>query len=258
MGTQDSVQSVRRALQLLSSFTPERSQWAVGDLSRTTGLNKSVVARLMTTMASEGYVIQDERSKAYTIGPQVFAVGSVYEPPVLLDRLARSLMQELALSSGQTCALGIPAGEQFMYVIVAENPRPATVRVTVEAGRRRPYHSTAVGKILLANMPDSQRECLLAAPLTKMTPFTIDSADTLRAELAEVRITGLAFSEQESVLGVGAIAAGIRNATGICIAGLNVVYPYQLIQGDQRAALARLTLETAHRISERVGHLTLR
>ena len=257
MATQDSVQSVRRALQLLSSFTPERSQWAVGDLSRTTGLNKSVVARLMTTMATEGYVIQDKQTKAYTIGPQVFAVGSVYEPRVLLDRLARSLMQELALVSGQTCALGIPAGKQFMYVIVAENPRPATIRVTVEAGRRRPYHSTAVGKILLANMPDERREELLSAPLAKTTPYTIDSAAALRKELDEARITGLAYSDQESVLGVGAVAAGIRNATGDCIAGLNVVYPYQLVQGEQRAALARLTLETACRISERVGHLAL-
>jgi DNA-binding IclR family transcriptional regulator len=229
----------------------------VGDLSRTTGLNKSVVARLMTTMATEGYVIQDEQSKAYTIGPQVFAVGSVYEPRVLLDRLARSLMQELALASGQTCALGIPAGDQFMYVIVAENPRPATVRVTVEAGRRRPYHSTAVGKILLANMPEDQRDSLLAAPLAKMTAFTVDAVDKLRAELAEVLVTGIAYSEQESVLGVGAVAAGIRNATGVCIAGLNVVYPYQLIQGEARDNLARLTLETAHRISERVGHLAL-
>lgn len=258
MATQDSVQSVRRALQLLNSFTPERTQWSVGDLSRTTGLHKSVVARLMTTMASEGFLVQDEGNKAYTIGPQVFAIGSVYEPRLFLDRVARPVMQDLAMSCGQTCALGIVSGQQFMYVIVVENPRAMTFRITVEAGRRRPYHAAAVGKMLLANMPEEQAERILdGGPLTKLTPFTIDSSDALRAELAEIRRTGVAFSDQESVPGVGAVAAGIRNANGYCVAALSVVFPFHLVTGEEREKLTCSTRDAAHRISERVGCLAL-
>ncbi|MEA2526666.1 MAG: IclR family transcriptional regulator, acetate operon repressor, partial [Thermomicrobiales bacterium] len=81
------VQSVQRALQLLSLFAPHRTRlaprrtlWTVSDLARATGLHKSVVARLMATMALDGFVVQDPATKAYRIGPQAFAVGSAYEP----------------------------------------------------------------------------------------------------------------------------------------------------------------------------------
>jgi IclR family acetate operon transcriptional repressor len=212
----------------------------------------------MTTMASEGFLVQDEGNKAYTIGPQVFAIGSVYEPRMFLDRVARPIMQDLATSCGQTCALGIPSGQQFMYVIVVENPRATTFRITVEAGRRRPYHAAAVGKVLLANMPEEQVERILDnGPLTKLTAFTIDSIPVLRAELAEIQRTGVAFSDQESVLGVGAVAAGIRNANGYGVAAINVVFPFHLIPSDEREKMRRLTLDAAHRISERVGCLSL-
>ena len=258
MGTQDSVQSVRRALQLLTSFTPERTQWSVGDLSRRTGLHKSVVARLMTTMASEGFLVQDESNKTYTLGPVVFAIGSVYQPRMILERVALSAMQELATAAGQTCALAIPAGLECMYVMAVESPGPSTMRVTVQPGRRRPYHTSAVGKILLANMPDQECERILAhAPLTRLTPFSIASVEALQAELADVRRTGVAFSNQESVLGVGAVAAAVRNANGLAIAAISVVFPFHLIQREQRKRITRLTLEAATRVSERVGWHTL-
>lgn len=254
MATQDSVQSVRRALQLLTSFTPERTQWSVGDLSRRTGLHKSVVARLMTTMASQGFLVQDEANKTYTVGPEVFAIGSVYEPRMILERVALSAMHELAAAAGQTCALAIPAGLECMYVLAVENPSPSMIRVTVQPGRRRPYHTSAVGKILLANMPDQEQERILAhAPLSRLTPFSLASVDALQTELATVRRAGVAVSNQESVLGVGAIAAAVRNANGVAIAAISVVFPFHLVQREQRKRITRLTLEAATRVSERVG-----
>lgn len=212
----------------------------------------------MTTMASAGFLIQDDDNKAYTIGPQVFAIGSVYEPRVFLEHAAQSIMSELAPACGQTCALGIAAGDQFMYVIAVDNPRATTLRVTVRPGTRRPYHAAAVGKMLLANMPAEQAERVLeGVPLVKLTPYTIDSVEVLRAELNEIRRTGVAFSNQESVLGIGAIAAGIRNAHGSTIAGINVVFPYHLVTPEERERIVRRALDAARQISERVGCLAL-
>jgi DNA-binding IclR family transcriptional regulator len=145
-----------------------------------------------------------------------------------------------------------------MYAIVVDNPRVTTLRVTVHPGRRRPYHSSAVGKMLLANMPAEQAERILEiTPLVKQTPFTIDSVEALRAELDEIRRTGVAFSNQESVLGIGAIAAGIRNSNGSMIAGITIVFPFHLVSGEERAMVVRLALEAAQHISERVGCLAL-
>ena len=212
----------------------------------------------MTTMASAGFLVQDESNKTYAVGPEAFAICSAYEPRMILERVALSAMQELASAAGHTCALAIPAGLECMYVMAVESSGASTTRVTVQPGRRRPYHTAAVGKVLLANMPDQQRERILAhAGLSKLTPFSIDSLEALEAELAEVRRTGVAFSRQESVLGVGAVAAAVRNANGVAIAAISVVFPFHLVQREQRKRITRLTLEAATRISERVGWHTL-
>jgi DNA-binding IclR family transcriptional regulator len=252
------IQSVQRAMKLLSAFTPETRQWSVSDLARWSGLHKSVVARLMGTMAMDGFVVQDPTTRTYTIGPQGFAVGSAYEPYTMLDRIARPVMQELAVASGHACALGVPVGREFMYLIVVEGPRSTPIRVTIEVGARRPYHAAAIGKILLAHMPPVRAHDILGdGPLPKLTPHTIDSVERIDAELSEVRRTGIATSQQEAIIGAGAVAAGIKNAQGETIAGLNVTYLIHIVPEEERATLAHLTVEAARRISQRVGTLSL-
>lgn len=251
------IQSVQRAMKLLSAFTPERRQWSVSDLARWSGLHKSVVARLLATMALDGFVVQDPTTRTYTIGPQGFAVGSAYEPYTILDRIARPVMQDLAVASGHACALGVPVAREFMYLIVVEGPRSTPIRVTIEVGARRPYHAAAIGKILLARMsPAHVREILGDGPLPKLTPHTIDSVERMDAELAEVRRTGIAISRQEAIVGAGAVAAGITNALEETIAGVNVTYPVYLVEEHEIATLARLTAEAAGRISQRVGAMS--
>jgi DNA-binding IclR family transcriptional regulator len=257
VGLRQPIQSVQRAMKLLSAFTPERRQWSVSDLARWSGLHKSVVARLLATMALDGFLMQDPTTRTYTIGPQGFAVGSAYEPYTMLDRIARPAMQELATASGHACALGVPVGREFMYLIVVEGPRSTPIRVTIEVGARRPYHAAAIGKILLARMsPVHVREILGDGPLPKLTPHTIDSVEQMHAELAEVRRTGIAISQQEAIVGAGAVAAGITNARGETIAGINVTYLIHIVSEEERATIARLTVEAAARISQRVGTLS--
>ena len=69
-----SIRSVQRAMQILGKFGTIRKSWGVMDLSRETGLHKSVVTRILATMAHEGFVVQDPESRAYSAGPKAFAV----------------------------------------------------------------------------------------------------------------------------------------------------------------------------------------
>lgn len=248
------VRSVRRALQLLTAFTPARPQWTVSDLARATGLHKSVVGRLLATLALDGFVVQDPASRAYTIGPQAFAVGNVYGPYTILDRVARPVMEELTQASGHACALGVPVDHQFMYLIVIEGPRSTPVRVTIEVGGRRPYHAAAIGKVLLAHMPGERVHALVGdGALRQQTPYTIASVERLLAELDEIRRRGIAVSRQEALVGVGAVAAPIVNAHGVCVAGLNITYPVHLVSERDMEGLAHLTRAAAGRIAQRLG-----
>ena len=250
------IQSVQRALALLSLFTPAKPVWAVGDLARATGLHKSVVTRLMATMARQGFVVQDTVTRAYSVGPQAFAVGSVYEPYHVLHQVTRPLMDELTLRSGHSTCLGVPAGQRFMIVDTLEGNNQ--LRVAFEIGERPHYHSAAIGKVLLAGMTDEQVcEIVGDDSFPAITKHSITELDALRAELTRIRASGYALSDQESIIGVGAVAAPLTNAHGSTVAGISVVYPSHLTPETEIEALIELIKEYAVRASERIGVLAL-
>jgi DNA-binding IclR family transcriptional regulator len=255
------IQSVQRALQLLSLFAPHRmrqaprrTQWTVSDLARVTGLHKSVVARLMATMALDGFVVQDPTTKAYRIGPQAFAVGSAYEPLTVLDRVARPVMTALTDRCGHACYLGVPAGSHWVFLIAVESSR--SVRVTIEVGENRYYHSDAIGKILLSGMDDDHIRALLGpGPLPKVTPNTIESLDALLAEIAVVRREGVSFNREESIVGAGSVAAPIHDANGTIVAGLSIVFPTHIVTADEVATLTEFVRQAGRQISQQLGTL---
>jgi IclR family acetate operon transcriptional repressor len=132
------------------------------------------------------------------------------------------------------------------------------LRVAFEIGERPHYHSAAIGKVLLAGMADEQVRALVGdEPFPAITPRSITSLDALRAELARVREQGYALSDQESIIGVGAVAAPLTNAYGNTVAGISVVYPSHLTSDSEIAELIALTKDYAVRASQLIGVLAL-
>ena len=252
------VQSVERALRLLSLFAPSamqtephRSQRSVTELAKATGLHKSVVARLMTTMAGEGFVVQDPNTKTYSIGPQAFSVGNAYEAHRVLAQVARPIMEELTNRCSRSSYLGVPAGDR--YIIVLRVEYPGSMQEVTTIGETRPYHANAIGKILLAGMSNERiRELLGTGPLLKLTSHTIDSVERLILEIEQVRRTGIAFIREETTQGIGAAAAGVCDRSGECVAGLSLLFPIVMPESEIQA-LGRVLAEAANTISNRLG-----
>lgn len=256
------VQSVHRALHLLSLFAPhrmpqlaQRRQWSISELARASGLHKSVVARLMSTMAIDGWVVQDPQTRMYQIGPQAFAVGSVYEPLTVLDRVARPVMEALTARWGHASYLGVPAGRHYVFLMAVESTR--SLRVTIEVGESRTYNSGAIGKILLAGIDDARiRELVGPDPLPTLTPYTIDSIDDLMEQINEIRRTGVAVNQEESILGVESIAVGVHDRRHKCIAGLAVVFPTHIVSEKETNDLVDAVMRAGMEISQRLGALS--
>jgi DNA-binding IclR family transcriptional regulator len=248
-----SIRSVHRAMQVLGKFGTTRKTWGVTDLSRETGLHKSVVTRLLATMAQQGFVVQDPETRAYSTGPRAFAVGSSYEPLEVLGQVARPVMRRVTEQCGHATSLGVPAGERFIYLLVVESTLP--VRVAARVGEERDYHANATGKILLAGMSDSAIRALVGGhPLRAHTEHTVVDRDQLMAEIAEIRRSGMAANREEAVLGVGARAVPIVDAAGRWIAGLSLVYPIHLVPDQEVRAMERLVQEAGRQISAALSH----
>lgn len=254
------VQSVQRALQLLSLFMPpgenkarRRVRWSVSDLARASGLHKSVVARLMATMAVSGFVVQDPDSRHYQIGPMAFAVGSAYEPFSELDRAARPVLEALTAHCGHASYLGVAAGGYYLVIIGVEGTH--RVQVRIEVGERRRYHTGAIGRVLLADLSDADIATLVGPePFAQMTPWTIDNLTALLASINETRRTGVSINRQESIAGADAIAVGIRNASGETIAGLALAIPSNLVTPEEELDLVQHVVAAGRSVERRLAN----
>src|SRR5258707_15622281 len=111
-----SYTSVRRALRLLQTFNRYHTRRSVGELAQATGLHKSIVTRLMATMAHEGFVVQDPLTRRYMIGPMLFSAGSLYEPAAMYREVAEPVLNDLAANTGYTCGIGVPIGSEVYMV----------------------------------------------------------------------------------------------------------------------------------------------
>ena len=131
---------------------------------------------------------------------------------------------------------------------------PHIVRETNWVGRRTPFHCAANGKALLAFQPEEMIERILAGPLPRMTDRTIAEPGAVRAELARVRACGYARAVGELEAGLNGVAAPIRDAGGSVVAAVSASGPAYRVTVERLADLGALVVDTAERISERLGY----
>jgi DNA-binding IclR family transcriptional regulator len=120
----------------------------------------------------------------------------------------------------------------------------------LEQGSRLPVHCTAIGKLLLAEIPGPEQHGLLRTlRLARRGPNTITSKAPLRQELEEIKQAGLAISDQELAPGLFAIAVPVRDAEQEVIAAIDITVRGRQISLDELLnALAPELLATGERI----------
>jgi len=128
------------------------------------------------------------------------------------------------------------------------------VRMVSRIGLRAPVHSTAAGKVLLADLPRAELEAILAdLELPRITPNTITDRDAFRAELTTVRQQGWSRDREENEPSINCIGAPVRSASGRAVAAVSVSVPDIVAGYDQLLGLLPALLEVTERISRDCG-----
>lgn len=245
------MRSLARGLQILSLFRPERPSLSVEEISQELDLPKSSVYRLVATLRDSGYLRKLPGADGYTLHLQFLRFGEVVRASAELEQAARPHLVRLTQAAGETALLVIRNGDRGMVVEITESPEP--MRVIPSIGWSFPLHCGASGKLLLAELPEAERERYLDRPLEKMTERTIAMRDPLRRELARIRSRGYATCDGECMIGVRTAAAPVRDSRGTAIAAVAIAGPAaRLDPARQREALS-LILTTADAISAEIG-----
>jgi DNA-binding IclR family transcriptional regulator len=242
-------QSLARALRILILLGDGPA--SLDQLAAAVGVHKSTVLRLLRTLAEEHLVVRDANHRYY-LGSRLFELSSRALDQREVRRIAAPHLASLNRRLGRTVHLAVLEEGEAVYIDKLDSHDP--IRMVSRIGLRPPLHSSAVGKVLLANLPEhDRREVVSQLALAPVTPNTITDPDTLRAELDRVRRRGWADDREENEPSVNCIGAPIRAASGATVAAVSISVPNVVMTYPQLRELLPALLEVAARISRDLG-----
>jgi DNA-binding IclR family transcriptional regulator len=240
-----SVQSVSRAFNILEVLKDSSVKMSALELAGATGLDRTVVHRLLRTLAAHGMVVEERGG--YGLGPASVLFANRYLDSVLVRRIALPYMLDFqAAAIGDkpwTVTLMIPVGD-LVTVVERIWTRAVPLATVLDIGDTFPIDLAAAGRAVLAYRPPEEVRALIGD----------ERYDAVAPLLDRVReVEGVALSRGEAMPGVQAIAAAIRSRGGhavssVAVAGLDL--------GDQlseESMLARQLRRSAQAVGQSVA-----
>jgi len=243
---------VTKVLHILETLHDAPSGLQLKDVAQLTGINKSTAYRFLAHLEHDGYVFRDS-SGAYAIGVRLarLASGSSYQ--TTLRKLSRPILQQLWRVTGETVNIAVLDGREVLYLDVMESSH--TFRLVSQVGMRRPVYCTALGKVMLAFIPEEEQQYFFdGMSFERFTPHTIRGAAQLRKEFALIRQRGYSIDNEEAYLGSRCIGAPIFEASGKIAAALSVSGPTTRVTREKVPAVASAAKNAAMAISRTLGY----
>lgn len=245
------LSSVKNTLQILKSFSINKPTIKVSELAESLGLAKSTVSRIMKTLASEGFVVKDQKTGEYRLGLTVLTLGGLVSNNFEFNQETVPVLNEVVEKTKETAHLAILDGLDAIYIKKKECNHP--VRILTHIGRRNPTYCTSSGKVLMAFHEGNLVEEVISNGLTRYTKNTITNPNELKAEIKKVKEQGYAVSTEELTEGTRSIAAPIRDHTGKVVYAINAVGPIQRMQNHKIPTIAQILIHAANKTSEGLG-----
>lgn len=241
------IQSVDRAIRVLTALQGAR-RMSLSELAGRLELAPSTTHGIVRSLVEHGMVVQERGSSRYQLGPAVLRLGNVYLDTLELRSKAIPWAEDLARRTGLAVRTGVLLIDDV--VIIHHEPRPDGSRQMPEVGIVIPVHASALGKAMVAFLPEDEKR-ILTSELRSMTGETITSPDELRNQLDEVRSGGIAVEQDEAVLGESSLASPVFDSYGEAVGAIGVVIP----SGNDLAShnASDLVRDTARAVSRELG-----
>ncbi|WP_336785858.1 IclR family transcriptional regulator [Paenibacillus sp. MMO-177] len=248
------IQSLDRALSILDLFDERNRELKITEISAKMQLHKSTVHSLLKTLQLHRYIEQDAESGKYRLGMRLLEKGQLLLQGFDIREIARPHLIKLSQETGQTAHLVVLDGSEGVYIDKVEGAK-AAIRYS-RIGRRVPLHSSAVGKVLAAYLPEPELDRILANyHYHVQTSHTITNEADLRAELELVRYKGVAYDREENEQGVRCTAAPVYDHSGQVSAAVSISTMVSTVNDEEFAGFSALVVRTADSISKSLGRL---
>lgn len=197
-----------RAFTVLELMADAAGSVTFDELLSMTGLRESTLRRIISTFARNGYVLVESDDRLI-LGPRLIHLGATAS--LQLNKWAQPYLEALVKQTGVTASIAVLDSDEAVYL--GQVASGHTLGTFLDVGRRVTPHSTAVGKMLLSQIPDDRvRDTLRRTGMPRRTAHTIVDPDAFMAHLEVVRRQRYAFDDAEQDLGVRCVAVSVPHA----------------------------------------------
>ncbi|HZR31448.1 MAG TPA: IclR family transcriptional regulator [Terriglobales bacterium] len=250
------ITALQRGLRLLNLFAKSDQGLTASQVSKLSGLPVSTVHRFLVNLDGTGFLNCDGTGH-YHLGIACFSIGQAALGQLDIRRLSLPFLRELNQQTRETVHLTVRHGLSAVYVEKLDSMEP--LRIYSRIGAAVPLYCTAVGKILLAYMPENERNDILQqSQLKRLTPNTIGSIQELQTHLQRVRKNGYACDLEENEPHIRCIAAPVWDHTGGVNASLSITGPAVRMPVARLRQLAPLIQDAGLKISRELGYQSFR
>jgi len=247
------IQSVNRAITILSLFSHRRPRLGITEISRILNLPKGTVHGLVRTLLNAGFLQQEPETRKYQLGLKLYEMGITLAVNLEINQKAVGLANKLAKSVSLVSRIAIWDGDSALITLNVD-PRSNSLFVH-QIGPRIPAYCSSVGKAILAFLNNEELNAYLSrTELIPYTPKTITQKERLLNELEETRQRGYSIDQEETTLGLVCIGAPIFGKGGHLEASISLSGDPGRFRKKQLKGLCEKLIKTAGEISRSMGY----
>jgi IclR family transcriptional regulator, acetate operon repressor len=229
------LSSLEKGLAILRELAGSERGLTVAELAATAGLNRTTTYRLCEMLERGGWLHRvdgEEGAARLDLGPTMHGLTVLVESKYDLEAKLRPIIDGLARSLEETVHVGVLDRAQLVHIAVALPE--SGMNVAARIGSRESAHVTALGKALMAALPeDEARVLFLDETLPTRTAKTIPTRTRLLEDLDAIRTRGYAVDDEESRMGVFCVGAPAFGPDGRPIVAISVTTVPARVEGDR-------------------------
>ncbi|MBL4666215.1 MAG: helix-turn-helix domain-containing protein [Sneathiella sp.] len=213
------VRSIARGFSVVEAMGQSPGRYTMAEIANMTDLNRATARRVLLTLVSLKYV--SVTGKYYQLRPRALKLGLSYLGTLPFFSVAQFALEDLKSEIKESCAIAVLDEQEIVYI--GRLPARRIISTSLGVGSRLPAHLVSLGRVLLAALPDDERQsCVESIKYSKSTPKTVDNAEDLSKILDKTASEGFAWVDGELDPAICGIAVPLRDLSGKVVAAISV------------------------------------
>ena len=215
----DFVSSLAKGLAVIRHLVEVKSPQTLSDVADALDMPRATARRLLLTLEELGYAEQIGRQ--FSLTPQVMRLGYGYFAANPFSVHIDTELKRVSTETGHTSFASIyDKGE----ITIVARQVGQILESSSTIGTTWPAYCTSMGRVFLSHFSDEEVKTILEeTERQQFTPSTLVDTTKILTEVRKVRKTGYSFVENETTVGMRAIAVPVTNQRGEMIASIDVM-----------------------------------